>query len=67
MSNEETIEYRLGRIEQDLQRLNDKLDNRYVSHDVFDIRVGRLEKIAFGLIAVVLTGIIVAGLSLIII
>lgn len=60
------IEKDLRVMQQDIKDVKVLLQHDYVTKEVFDVRVGRLEKLAYGAVATILLAVLTAGLALII-
>ena len=47
-----------------MKELNDKVEQTLVPREIFDLRVGRLENIVYGMIAIILTEVLLAAMIL---
>lgn len=59
------IDDELAEVKRDTQEIKKRLENAYVSRIEFDLRVGRLEKIVYGLVATVLVSVVGAIMALV--
>lgn len=47
-----------------MKELNEKVEQTLVPREIFDLRVGRLENIVYGMIAIILTEVLIAAMIL---
>lgn len=57
----------LRTVQEDVREIKLKLENTYVSRETFELRVGRIEKIVYTVVALVLTAVVGALLKLVMI
>ena len=64
--NLELLNYKLDQLQKDIGDVQDTIKEQMVSRSEFEIRVGRIEKIVFGLIGMILVAFLGALIALVI-
>lgn len=57
----------LDTLVKDVTHINEKIESGFVSRELFEVRVGRLERLVYGMVAVILTSFLLALAGLVLI
>lgn len=63
--NLELIDFKLDSLSREVEDLKHTIENQMVTRTEFELRVGRIEKLVFGMVGLILTGVLGAVLTLI--
>lgn len=64
--NLELIDYKITALQSQMTHMESTINKQMVSRSEFDLRVGRLEKIVYGMVTLVLVAVVGALLTLVI-